>query len=123
MLGTSDAWSMSRLSQQATKPAYYIVDCRIYGQDYKCCTSFTANFTPGIWCLLLRQIFDTAQSMILDKWWKVGCHLILASFNFEMVHRVLLHCNVLMQEGTRVACDIDASLAFFLLFLIHNVVK
>ena len=30
ILGTSDACSMSRLSQGATKPAYYIVDCRIY---------------------------------------------------------------------------------------------
>ena len=47
--------------------------------------------------------------------------LILATLNFEMVHCVLLHCNVLMQEGTRVACDIDAS--FFLLLLMHNVVK
>ena len=33
-----------------------------------------------------------------------------------MVHRVLLHCNVLMQEGNRVACDIDASLALFFAF-------
>ena len=33
-----------------------------------------------------------------------------------MVHRVLLHWNVLMQEGTRVACDIDASLAYFFAF-------
>ena len=31
MLGTSDAWSMSPLSQLATKPAYYIADCRIFG--------------------------------------------------------------------------------------------
>ena len=29
MLGTSDAWSMSRSSQQPSKPAYYIEDCRI----------------------------------------------------------------------------------------------
>ena len=29
MLATSDAWSMSPLSQLATKPAYYIVDYRI----------------------------------------------------------------------------------------------
>ena len=31
MLRTSDAWSMSPLSQLATEPAYYIVDCRIFG--------------------------------------------------------------------------------------------
>ena len=29
MLGTSDAWSTSHLSQQPSKPAYYIVDCQI----------------------------------------------------------------------------------------------
>ena len=29
MLGTLDAWSMSHLSQQATEPVYYSVDCRI----------------------------------------------------------------------------------------------
>ena len=31
MLGTSDARSTSHLSQQTSEPAYYIVDCRIYG--------------------------------------------------------------------------------------------
>ena len=29
ILGTSDGWSTSRLSHQPSKPAYYIVDCRI----------------------------------------------------------------------------------------------
>ena len=29
MLGTSDTWSMSCLSQQPSDPAYYIEDCRI----------------------------------------------------------------------------------------------
>ena len=29
MLGTSDAWLMSHLSQQTSEPAYHIVDCRI----------------------------------------------------------------------------------------------
>ena len=29
ILGTSDPWSSSHLSQQTSKPAYYIVDCRI----------------------------------------------------------------------------------------------
>ena len=29
MLGTSDAWLTSHLSQQPSKPAYYIVDCWI----------------------------------------------------------------------------------------------
>ena len=35
MLGTSDTWLMSRSSQQATEPAYYIVDCRIFDQEDK----------------------------------------------------------------------------------------
>ena len=30
MLGTSNAWSMSHLSQRPGDPAYYIEDCRIY---------------------------------------------------------------------------------------------
>ena len=29
ILGTSDAWSTSRLSHRPSKPAYYIVDCQI----------------------------------------------------------------------------------------------
>jgi hypothetical protein len=29
ILGTSDAWSMSHLSQQTSEPAYNILDCRI----------------------------------------------------------------------------------------------
>ena len=29
MLGTSDAWSMSRLSHRPSKPVYYIEDCWI----------------------------------------------------------------------------------------------
>ena len=32
MLGTSDDWSTSHLSQQTSEPAYYIVDCRISSQ-------------------------------------------------------------------------------------------
>ena len=32
ILGTSDPWSSSHLSQQTSKPAYYIVDCRIFEQ-------------------------------------------------------------------------------------------
>ena len=35
MLGTSDAWSMSRLSHRPSKPAYYIEDCRILGRIIK----------------------------------------------------------------------------------------
>ena len=30
MLGISDAWATSHLSQRTRKPAYYIVDCQIF---------------------------------------------------------------------------------------------
>ena len=33
ILGTSDTWSTSHLSQQTSKPAYYIVDCQILTQS------------------------------------------------------------------------------------------
>ena len=33
ILGTSDAWSLSRLSHRPSKQAYYIEDCRIYRED------------------------------------------------------------------------------------------
>ena len=35
ILGTSDAWSMSLLSQRPSTPAYYIKDCRIYGAGFE----------------------------------------------------------------------------------------
>ena len=31
ILGTSDAWSTSHLSQRTSEPAYYIIDCQISG--------------------------------------------------------------------------------------------
>ena len=31
LIGTSDAWSTGSLSQKPSKPAYYIVHCRIFG--------------------------------------------------------------------------------------------
>ena len=30
LLGTSDAWSMSRLSHRPSDPAYFIEDCQIF---------------------------------------------------------------------------------------------
>ena len=35
ILGTSDAWSMSRLSHMPRGPGYYIVDCQIFGSFSK----------------------------------------------------------------------------------------
>ena len=34
MLGTSDAWSTSHLSQLTSEPAYYIVDSQIHSDEY-----------------------------------------------------------------------------------------
>ena len=39
ILGMSDAWSTSRLSHRPSKPAYYIVDCRISRQQQQHCNS------------------------------------------------------------------------------------
>ena len=39
ILGTSDTWSTSHLSQQTREPAYYILDCWIFVQ----CT-----YLPGL---------------------------------------------------------------------------
>ena len=36
MLGTSDAWLMSHSSRRTSKPAYYIVDCRISKRPHTC---------------------------------------------------------------------------------------
>ena len=35
MLGTSDKWSTSHLSQQPSEPAYYVVDLRILGTNHE----------------------------------------------------------------------------------------
>ena len=57
MLGTSDAWSTSHLSQQPSKPAYYIVDCWTFGS-----ISRTANQNT------VEQTYDSMD---------LFCHLVL----------------------------------------------
>ena len=52
MLGTSDAWSMSRLSHGPSDPAYYIEDCLIY-------VSFEA--------FLVGKKYDTYKVKCLDS--------------------------------------------------------
>ena len=44
MLGTSDAWSMSHLSQQPTKPVYYIEDCWISKYKYDVQSFYVRSF-------------------------------------------------------------------------------
>ena len=53
MLGSSDAWSMSRLSHQPSDPAYYIEDCRISNRELRsyCHNIHTMGFTVySIYC-------------------------------------------------------------------------
>ena len=52
ILGTSDAWSTSHLSQRTSKPAYYIVHCRILGIffiPYMYYRYTKDNFFPQTW--------------------------------------------------------------------------
>ena len=48
MLGTSDTWSTSHWSQQPSEPAYYSVDCRIYGWQ-RTTHSVAARTSPSAW--------------------------------------------------------------------------
>ena len=62
MLGTSDAWWMSHLSQQPSEPAYYIVDCWISHLTHVSSTSMkhrhtTLNVQP--WFLIQNSIWIT----------------------------------------------------------------
>ena len=57
MLGTSDTWSTSHLSQQTSEPAYYIVDCRISNPIGNKCTFYrrvTDNKTIYLHTTILR---------------------------------------------------------------------
>ena len=56
ILGTSDAWSMSRSSQRPTNPAYYIEDCRILGQSL---LSKDRNHCTGSFLIPLIRIHCT----------------------------------------------------------------
>ena len=77
MLGTSDTWLTSHLSQLTSEPAYYIVDCRIFSSG----TSDPHDFT------LLTHIqqhpyqnyfFPTLAKLVMAKiaHWNFFCHLL-----------------------------------------------
>ena len=54
ILGTSDAWTTSHLSQGTSKPAYYIVDCRILNlQERNLNTDWKCSYNFFIYCLKL----------------------------------------------------------------------
>ena len=60
ILGTLDTWSMSHLSQGTSKPAYYIVDCRILNlqernlnTDWKSFGIRKCSYNFFIYCLKL----------------------------------------------------------------------
>ena len=52
MLGTSDAWSMSRSSHRPSEPAYYIEDCRILSVISLFCTCYKSLEYP-----ILNSVF------------------------------------------------------------------
>ena len=57
MLGKSDAWSTSHLTQRTSEPAYYIVDCWIYSL---------------LWASLEQESFKSPSSAIIVS---SECHL------------------------------------------------
>ena len=70
MIGTSDAWSMSRSSHWPSDPAYYIEDCRILTMLRNSQSFFQGNFQlfkhfKGI-CILGGNCFWF--------WFKTNCH-------------------------------------------------
>ena len=50
MLVTSDAWSMSHLSQQPREAAYYIVDCQISVLYYVSCELHPYEYINMVLC-------------------------------------------------------------------------
>ena len=74
ILGTSDAWSMSRSSQRPSDPAYYIEDCRIsilcviaevdnFSNDFAVETfaDMTKNQNTAVATAILSEIFIAAS--------------------------------------------------------------
>ena len=60
ILGTSDTWSMTRLSHRPSEPAYYIEDFRIS----------TYMDSRTIWCLItwIEGYFQISTSEMLTTW-------------------------------------------------------
>ena len=50
MLGTSDAWSRSHLSQRTSEPVHYIVDCRIS-------SSLLELSSLDTWAIIIRGLY------------------------------------------------------------------
>ena len=64
ILETSDAWSMSRLSQQTSEPAYYIVDCRIL-----CWIIFQFSVAVSFWNAMWDlMIVSMSEKTTLSSW-------------------------------------------------------
>ena len=55
MLGTSDAWSTTRLSRRPSEPAYYIVDCQIFNAFLCCNNSLFLQMTLPNYCNVQLQ--------------------------------------------------------------------
>ena len=63
ILGTSDGWSMSRLSQQPSNPAYYIEDCLIFSGELSRCWQINQG------SLFLTTLILALESTYLDNYW------------------------------------------------------
>ena len=72
ILGTSDAWSTSRLSHRLSEPAYYIVDCRIFSVLHQ--INLLVIISKKISLFFLKRIEENNmwQKTSTDRW---KCHL------------------------------------------------
>ena len=81
ILGTSDAWSTSHLSQWTSEPAYYIVDCRIsrkpVQQKFQPLTTISKMFSIDLCCdWLIFATFLLHYFCFLDEWKYVNAKIL-----------------------------------------------
>ena len=80
LLGTSDAWSTRHLSQQPSKPTYYIVDCWIYNLPHFLDSMFIRH-------KLMTKVLSNWPWLVASKWhqYRVGqIYSIQVSFIFQI---------------------------------------
>ena len=72
MLGASEAWSMSRSSQQPRDPAYYIEHCRVLDETHLIATKLTLSFHHLSWkyrqLSLLSSFFAKKRRKVNPIW-------------------------------------------------------
>ena len=88
ILGTSDAWSMSRSSHQPSDPAYYIEDCRIYSKEKNLLSKS---------CLSWNWIAKDLQKWYLIK--KFPTTVFIHTLRSDVVCRDILSCVYKWYDG------------------------